>query len=110
MDKKQLLKGLSKDEPIVENEQGGKQSKCNYAFSLLPPKAMFRVAEILAYGKTKYPDKNNWRRISSDEHLDHMLTHLFAYLDGDIQDDHLGHFICRALMYVEMCIKESEEL
>jgi len=100
------MKGLSKDEPIIENNKGGKQSKCNYGFSCFPPKAMFKLAEVFAYGRDKYA-KDNWRLISSEEHFDHMMTHLFAYMDGDKQDDHLGHFLCRAVMYVEMCIQEE---
>jgi hypothetical protein len=100
------LKGLSPDEPIVTNANGGQQSKCDYGFSCFPPKTMFKLAEIFGYGAKKY-SKDNWRLIPPDEHLDHMLTHLYAYLDGDKQDDHLGHFICRAIMFIEMCIQEE---
>lgn len=96
------LKGLSKSEPIVTNEHGGKQSELPYRFDLfqgIAAKALFILAGVLSYGAKKYGD-NNWHKISPKEHLNHALVHAFAWLRGDKQDDHAGHFLCRAFMFV----------
>jgi hypothetical protein len=63
--------------------------------------AFLAVAEVLDGGARKYgPD--NWRRIDVREHLNHCITHLFAYLAGDGSDDHLEHAACRAMMALEI--------
>jgi hypothetical protein len=101
-----MLKGLSKDEPIVTNEKGGKQSKSLYGFHLLDAKAMFKLAEVLQYGATKY-ERDNWRKIPAEEHLNHAFQHAFAWMSGDTQDDHAGHFLCRAMMFVAMTLEDK---
>jgi CxxC-x17-CxxC domain-containing protein len=92
-----MLEGLSPDVPIVTNEKGAMQSATPYRFDLLDAKSMFKLAEVLAYGATRYaPD--NWRGISASDHYNHLMQHLFAWKAGDTQDDHLGHALCRAMM------------
>jgi hypothetical protein len=66
-------------------------------FDRLSTKALFRLAEVLGYGASKYAP-NNWRAVPTAEHLNHALVHLFAFLGGDTQDDHLGHAFCRIHM------------
>lgn len=70
---------------------------CYWSFDALASRAIFHLAEVLGYGAAKYT-RNNWRAVPTEEHLNHMLTHCFAYLSGDTQDDHLGHAFCRAHM------------
>lgn len=93
--------GLAPDAPIHTNEQGGQQSKIEGRFDLIPPVAMLELAKIMAYGARRYAP-NNWRKIPLDDHVNHMLMHLFAYVAGDRQDDHLGHALARAAMAVEI--------
>jgi hypothetical protein len=93
--------GLSPDAPITENESGGQQSAIEGRFDLIPPVAMFELAKIMEYGARRYAP-NNWRKIPIDDHVNHALSHLFAYLAGDRQDDHLGHALARMAMAVEM--------
>jgi len=93
------IEAVGPDVPLVVNEKGGKQSKSPYRFDLVDGKAMFRLAGVLAYGATRYAP-NNWRLISLQDHLNHALQHLFAYLAGDTQDDHLGHALCRLMFAV----------
>jgi hypothetical protein len=102
-----MLEGLSPDVPIVTNEKGAMQSATPYRFDLLDAKSMFKLAEVLAYGATRYaPD--NWRGISASDHYNHLMQHLFAWKAGDTQDDHLGHALCRAMMLCAVAEAEKE--
>lgn len=94
-----VVKGVGADAPVVANKFGGKQSKMEYDFTQLDPLAMFQLAGILKRGADKY-GRDNWKRITTEEHLNHALQHIFAYLAGDRQDDHLGHAFCRLMMAI----------
>jgi hypothetical protein len=93
--------GLSPDAPVVQNERGGLQSVVEGRFDLLPPVAMFELAKVMQHGAEKYAPRN-WMKIDVDSHLNHLLQHVFAYLAGDTQDDHLAHALARAAMAVEV--------
>lgn len=92
-----MIHGVGPDTPVAENEQGGKSSKLDYACHLLDGPAILHVAAIVHQGAKKYA-RDNWRRCSEEEHVNHALVHLMAYLAGDTQDDHLGHAFCRLMM------------
>jgi len=85
------------DEEIVTNEANGKQSRLDYRFDLIDTKAIFRLANVLHTGEQRY-GKDNWRKIDTDSHLNHATSHIYAYLAGDKQDDHLSHAFCRLMM------------
>lgn len=95
-----MIKGIGKDAPVTTNNAGGKQSIAPYACELLPPRAILSVAKVMGDGAEKY-EKDNWRKIPRSDHLRKMLTHVFAWLAGDRQDDHLEHAACRMLMALE---------
>jgi hypothetical protein len=99
VDKPVEVKGVGKDAPMVVNEHGGKQSKVEYAFDQLDPLAMFQLAGIIQKGAEKY-GRDNWKKITTKEHLNHALQHIFAHLAGDKQDDHLGHAFCRLMFAI----------
>ena len=72
---------------------------------------MFAAAEVALYGAQKYNEtrlNRNYTKIPPDEHINHCIQHLFAYLAGDTSDDHLGHAIVRAMFAYE-CNKEEEK-
>lgn len=95
-----ILLGVSPDEPVVENEQGGKQSDTPYGFHLLPARSVFAAAKVAKYGADKYGEtfeNRNYTKISPQEHVNHAIQHLYAYLLGDTQDDHLEHAIVRCM-------------
>lgn len=93
----ELIAGLvGKDVETVENENGGRQSKLNARFDLIPPQPLFQVAVVLAEGAVKYGE-DNWKLIPTNDHISHALAHLFAYLAGDTSDSHLSHAACRVL-------------
>jgi len=90
---------LGPDAPIETQANGAKQSAINMDFTLMDGPAMFALASVLAYGAKKY-ERDNWRKISTNDHLNHALTHIFAFLSNDKQDDHLEHAFCRLMMAV----------
>ena len=91
-----MVTGVASEEK-VSNELGGKQSKLDYRFDLVDTKAIFALAHVLHTGEREY-GKDNWRKIDTDSHLNHATSHIYAYLAGDKQDDHLSHAFCRLMM------------
>lgn len=68
---------------------------------LLPQKTLLEVSKILAGSAIKYGE-NNWRGLSIETNLNHALVHIFAWLAGDRQDDHLNHATCRLMFAGEL--------
>jgi len=61
--------------------------------SLVEPKFILGVAEILTFGAEKY-GKNNWKEAKEDDihrYKDALLRHLMAYNDGEKIDKESGH-------------------
>jgi hypothetical protein len=104
------------DGKVIENERGGRQSSSPYFLRGLPIKALLRASRILKQGAETYEDdpfgdvtKRNWHLISSDEHLEHLLTHVLKVIDGDVSEEHAAHLVCRALFYLDRLIVERGE-
>lgn len=93
---KPLVPGVSPDQPVVYNEKGGGQSKSPYRMDLVDPKSILEIASVLKEGAEKYGD-DNWKLISTQDHLNHLLVHVYAHLAGDESDKHLAHAACRAI-------------
>ena len=110
MEQVNYIFGVEPDAPVVENENGGKQSDSPYGFHMIPPSAIFDAAKVLKYGAEKYGEtrlNRNYTKIHSDEHINHALQHIYAYLAGDTQDDHLGHALVR-MMFAYDCHAREE--
>ena len=108
--KTSVILGVSPDVPIVENENGGKQSGTPYGFHLLPISSMFAAAEVAKYGADKYGESfgnRNYTKISTEDHINHCIQHLYAYLIGDRSDDHLSHAIVRAMFAYDVDFRKS---
>ena len=95
------IEGIGPETPTVTNAEGGKQSALPYRFDLIDSVALFALAEVLAKGAAKYGEEN-WRKLSTRDHINHIIAHCYAYLAGDSQDDHLAHALTRAMMAVAM--------
>lgn len=94
------IAGVSPDAPVISNANGGKQSDTPYGFHLLPVSAIFDAAKVAKYGADKYGetfDNRNYIKIPATDHLNHAIQHIYAFLAGDQQDDHLGHAIVRLM-------------
>lgn len=99
---------VSPDVETHVNEAGGKQSKVPVRFDLIDAKALFEMAKVLHEGAEKYGE-NNWRLISVEDHLNHLIMHAYAYLAGDRTDEHLSHIMCRATFAQGVAITEEEQ-
>lgn len=100
-----IITGVQPDVPTETNAFGGRQSSTPYAFHFLPPNAVFAAAEVAKYGAEKYGEtllNRNYKKIPAEEHVNHAIQHLFAYLAGDESDDHLSHAILRAMFAYEV--------
>ena len=93
-----VVKGVASEEMVV-NYNGGRQSKLDYRFDLIDTKAIFALAKVLHTGEVRY-GKDNWRKIDTESHLNHAMSHAYAFLAGDQQDDHLSHCFCRLMMAI----------
>ncbi|MER2047285.1 MAG: dATP/dGTP diphosphohydrolase domain-containing protein [Solibacillus sp.] len=91
-----IVEGVSPDQPIIYNEKGGGQSDSPYRMDLVDPKSVLEIAKVLKTGADKYGD-DNWKLISTQDHLNHLLVHVYAHLAGDESDKHLAHAACRAI-------------
>lgn len=97
---------VSPDAPTTTNEQGGSQSHIPVRFDLIDAKALFEMAKVLHVGAEKYGE-DNWRLISVQENLNHLLMHVYAYLAGDKTDEHLSHILCRATFALGVSLQED---
>ena len=98
---KAIVEGVGPDAPMVSDDRGYVSSATPYRMDLMPGKSLLHMAAIMAEG-AKTHGENNWKNGSVENHLNKMLVHVFAYLAGDRQDDHLGHAAWRAMAALEI--------
>ena len=71
---------------------------------LLPPEALWEVAQVLTFGAEKYSD-DNWRKCEdSNVYIAAALRHIVAHMSGEWEDpesgfSHISHALC-SLMFV----------
>lgn len=105
---REVIAGVGPEAPTVTNERGGKQSATPYRFDLIPPKTLLGIAGVFGHGAAKYGE-HNWRKLSIEELLCHVVQHIEAWRAGDRQDDHLLHAACRIVMAAAQELEPTED-
>lgn len=106
-----VIPGVGKDARTLVGEDGTKQADLPYAFQHLDPQALFAMANVMYEGNKKYgPPADNWRKIPVEDHLNHMISHAYAWLAGDRSDDHLAHMACRAMGALQVELTKRKKL
>ena len=70
-------------------------------FDLLPPYAITRLAQHYENGAKKYGDRNWEKGQYLSRYMDSSLRHLFKYLGGSREEDHLSAAVWNVLGYIE---------
>ncbi len=89
-----------------EQSQGKKFDSHKPDMSLLSSIALFKVAEVMTFGKQKY-SANNWRKgLAYTRLAAAALRHIFSWLGGESLDpetgcSHLAHASCCLMMLLE---------
>lgn len=94
-----MINGMGPNTREIENDRGGKQSDLPFAFDQIDPDALFKLASVLHHGGMKY-GRDNWKKLTTREILNHAIAHIYAYLAEDRQDDHLSHAFTRLMMAI----------
>ena len=74
-------------------------------FDLLPPKAIRRLAVHFENGAVNYGERNWEKGQPIGRYMDSALRHLFCYLDGKSDEDHLA-----AVAWNVLCAMQTEML
>jgi hypothetical protein len=95
-------------EDVVTNAKGGKQTDIKRRYDLIPADALDSVAGVFYNGAKKY-DTNNWKNLSVNEILNHLIAHAYAYKITENMED-LSHMATRGLMALQIAIEEQKDV
>ena len=103
------INGMGQELEISTNESGGKQHSRPYRSEALPPKALLAVSHVRWAAHAVYHyDDDNYKLIPLTEHIGRAMTHIYAYLAGDVSNDHLAHAATRILFALEMELDKEQ--
>jgi hypothetical protein len=75
-----------------------------FAYQLVPLKGLAKIAAVMRKGERK--DRNGWEEVPVEEHLNHAISHIIAYLEERHAEHHLANAGCRILMALDLDKKE----
>lgn len=101
----------SKAKELLRREEGVKHDEGKPRMSLLPPKALRHVAEVMTFGADKYGEHNYLGGMDHLRLLDAMLRHINAHISGQDMDEesgkyHIAHAAACTLMLLEYLIND----
>jgi hypothetical protein len=95
----------STDQPPIYNQKGEQQSG-EYRADRLPMQALLHLSHLLKKGADRHKDEDpenpKWMATPTREHLNRALTHIFSFLSGNKQEDHLANAACRLLFALQV--------
>lgn len=81
---------------------GAKSSKLDVRYDLIPLEGLKRVAMTCAEGAEKY-GVDNWKKgIPTSANINHALNHIYLFLEGNTDEDHLAHAAWRLLAAMDL--------
>jgi len=84
---------MTKFDTGAERDTGGK-GRCD----LLPHSALLRVSRQMEGALAEHEERNWERGIPMHSFLDSAMRHLFKYMDGQVDEDHLAAAATNVLM------------
>ena len=72
-------------------ESGAQREEAGTRYDLISPIGMWRLAEVYDEGSKKYGDRNWEKGIPISNLLSHTIAHIYDYLLGFRDEDHLAH-------------------
>jgi hypothetical protein len=90
---------------------GAKTDDIKPPYHLIPPNTLKREAMAWKKGTDHYGE-NNWQKAKGDdkfikERANHLIEHIFMWLSGDRQEDHLANVRCNAGILMELTEDEN---
>ena len=76
---------------------GGQRDRIEERFDLIPPTALMAVAKAMGEGAEKYGNWN-WQGLPMENLLNHAMRHIVLFMEGDRDEDHLGHAAAGLMM------------
>jgi hypothetical protein len=86
---------------------GGHIGFIPFSYHLLPLRGIAKAAAVMRCGERKGRGPRDWDQIPIPELLNHVISHVVAYLSGRRDDTHLANAACRLLMALELDQDES---
>jgi Domain of unknown function (DUF5664) len=86
---------------IEVTPRGGKHTRVNERWDLLPYPALRDIAECMHHGSIKYGEKN-YQKISVAANINHAIRHAFMFIEGDTSEDHLVNAATRMVFALEL--------
>ena len=99
--------------PKIPEITGVKYDEDKLDYTLIP-KSIEEVVKVLMYGAKKYPEPDNWKRVSGGRkrYVRAALRHLMKEVNEDELDEsgllHLAHAACSCIFAIHFAITEDK--